>query len=263
MQEIHDYIGEDEKILDESERLNREALYAIYEKKEVDKLEEELEDEAEFNLDEAELLIDTLARENPEYLQVIKNLQLGTRSGKRGETYRGIVAYFRKGDVDGLYILNKDGAVISDFGKVLSELRCPVNEKPIPMTRDDKRSLYAGLRRLEAEFKKEYQSRVELESKKDPVINKTIQRLAHFRRETKEADDLALIDEISKVLNKGIPDEALRDLRRLERTKVEGKEYLKRLVDIYNLYRMGDLKSKEIVEPEYKPVELICCEVLK
>jgi superfamily II DNA or RNA helicase len=263
VQEIHDYIGEDEKILDESERLNREALYAIYEKKEVDKLEEELEDEAEFNLDEAELLIDTLAREDPGYLNIIKNLQLGTRSGKAGETYRGIFAYFRKGDVDGLYILNKEGAVISDIGRVLSELRCPLNEKQIPMTREDKHSLYAGLRRLEAEFKKEYQSRVELESKKDPVINKAIQKLAHFRREMKEADDLALIDEISRVLNKGIPDVALKDLKMLERTKVEGKEYLKRLVYIYNRYGMGDLKPTERVEPEYKPVELVCCEVLK
>ncbi len=159
--------------------------------------------------------------------------------------------------------LNKEGAVISDIGRVLSELRCPVNEKQIPMTREDKRSLYAGLRRLEAEFKKEYQTRVELESKKDPVINKAIQKLAHFRKETKEAEDLALIDEISRVLNKGIPDVALKDLRRLERAEVVGKEYLKRLVELYNRYSMGDLKSREIEKQEYKPVELVCCELLK
>lgn len=67
VQEIHDHIGEDDKILDESERLNEEALYAIYEKKDIEKLEKEIGEE-EFNLDEAELLIETLAREKPEYL---------------------------------------------------------------------------------------------------------------------------------------------------------------------------------------------------
>ncbi|MGB7533717.1 MAG: helicase-related protein [Halobacteriota archaeon] len=263
VQEIHDYIGEDEKILDESERLNKEALYAIYDQKDVDTLEEGMEEEEEFNLDEAELLIDRLAREDPRYLNIIKNLQPGTRSCKEGETYKGIVAYFRKGDVDGLYILNKEGEVITDIGRVISELRCPENENQITMTREDKRSLSAGLRKLEAVFKKEYQSRVELESKKDPVINKAIQKLAHFRKEMKNDEDLALIDEISKVLNRGIPDEALKNLRKLERAKVMGNEYLKGLVEIYNQYRMGDLKSMEREEQEYKPVELVCCEVLK
>jgi superfamily II DNA or RNA helicase len=263
VQEIHDYIGEDEKILDESERLNKEALYAIYDQKDVDKLEEGMEEEEEFNLDEAELLIDRVAREDPRYLNIIKNLQPGTRSCKEGETYRGIVAYFRKGDVDGLYILNKEGEVISDIGRVISELRCPENENQINMSKEDKRSLSAGLRKLEAVFKKEYQSRVELESKKDPVITKVMQKLAHFRKEMKNDEDLALIDEISKVLNSGIPDEALKDLRRLERAKVAGNEYLKRLVEVYNQYRRDDLKSIERVEQEYKPVELVCCEVLK
>ena len=262
IQEIHDHIGEDEKILDESERLNEEALYAIYDKKDIEKLEEEM-DEAEFNLDEAELLIDSLARDKLEYLQVIKNLQPGTRSCKKGENYRGIAAYFRKGEVDGLYILNREGEVISDIGKVISELRCPVEEKQIPVTREDKRSLYAGLRKLEAKFKKDYQSKVELEAKKDPVIKKAIQRLAQIRKEMENDEDLALIDEISRVLNRGIPDTALKDMRRLERAKVKGNEYLKRLVEVYNQYRMGDLKSIEREEKEYKPVELVCCEVLK
>lgn len=262
VQEIHDHIGEDDKILDESERLNKEALYAIYEKKDIEKLEEEMDEEG-FNLDEAELLIDALAKEKPEYLNYIKNLQPGTRSCKEGENYKGLVAYFRKGDVDGLYILNKEGEVISDIGKAISEVRCPVEENRISVTKGDKRSLYAGLRTLEAKFKKEYQSRVELESKKDPVINKAIQKLAHLRKEIQDDDDLAFMDEISKVLSRGIPDEALKDLRRLERAKVAGNEYLKRLVDIYNRYRMGDLKSSEREEQEYKPVELVCCEVLK
>ena len=262
IQEIHDHIGEDDRLLDESERLNEEALYAIYDKKTIEELEEKM-DEEEFNLDEAELLIDTLGREKPEYLKYIKNLQPGTRSCKQGEKYRGVFAYFRKGDVDSLYILNREGEILSDIGKVISEIRCPSDENQISLTKDDKRSLSEGLKKSEEIFEKEYQSKVMLESKKEPVINKAMRRLAHFRREIKNDEDLAMLEKISKVLNKGIPDEAIKDLRKLERAKVEGSEYLKGLVEIYNRYRMGDLKSIEKDEQEYKPIELICTEVLK
>jgi len=72
-----------------------------------------------------------------------------------------------------------------------------------------------------------------------------------------------LIDKISNVLNKGIPDETLKDLRKLERSKVKGNNYLKELIEIYNRYRLGDLKHIEKDEQEYKRVELVCSELLK
>jgi len=243
--------------------LNEEALYAIYEKKDIEKLEEKMEEEEEFNLDEAELLIETLAREKPEYLNYIKSLQLGTRSCKKSLRYAGVLAYFRKGDVDSIYILNHEGEIISDMGKVISELRCSADEKQLAISKEDKHLFSAGLRRLEESFKKDYQYSVKLMSKKDTVIVKAIKKLAHFRKEIKNDEDLRLIDEISNALNRGIPDEVLKDIRRLERAKADGSGYIKGLIEIYNRYRMGDLKTPEREEQEYKPVELICCEVLK
>jgi len=262
VQEIHDHIGEDDKILDESERLNEEALYAIYEKKDIDKLEEKI-DEEQFNLDEAELLIETLAREKTEYLNYIKSLQLGTRGCKKSKNYEGVFAYFRKGDIDSLYILDRKGNIISDLGKVISELRCNTDEQQLNVSKEDKQSLFTGLTKLEESFKKDYQYKVESESKKDPVIVKAIKKLVHLRKEIENDQDLVLIDKISNVLTRGIPDETLKDLRRLERAKVDGNEYLKRLVRIYNQYRLGDLRYTEKDEQEYKAVELICCEMLR
>lgn len=262
VQEIHDHIGEDDKILDESERLNEEALYAIYEKKDIEKLEEEI-DEEEFNLDEAELLIETLAREKPEYLNYIKSLQVGTRGCKKSEIYKGVFTYFRKGDIDSLYILNKKSEIIQDTGKVISEIRCSADEKQLDLSKENKQLLSTGLRKLEENFKRDYQYSVESGFKKDPVIVKAIKKLAYFRKEIKNDEDLALIDKISNVLNKGIPDETLKDLRRIERAKIDGSKYLNGLVEIYNRYRLGDLKYTEKDEQEYKTVELVCCEVLK
>lgn len=51
-------------------------------------------------------------------------------------------------------------------------------------------------------------------------------------------------------------------MKRFEKSKIDGTMYLSSLVEIYNRYRLGDLRFIEKKE-EYKPVELICCEVLK
>jgi len=262
IQEIHDHIGEDDKILDESERLNDEALYAIYESRDIEKLEEEI-DEEEFNFDEAELLIETLAREKPEYLNYIKTLQPGTRGCKKGENNQGMFAYFRKGEIDSLYILNKKGEIAQDIGKVISEIRCPTDEKQLNLSKEDKQLLSTGLRELEERFKKDYQGSVEAESKKDPIIVKVIKKLAYLRKGRKNEEDLALIDKINDALNKGIPDEALKDIRKLERTNADDSKYLNGLVEIYNKYRLGDLTHIEKNKQEYKAIELICSEILK
>jgi len=262
VQEIHDNIGEDHKILDESERLNEEALYAIYEKKDIEKLEEEINEE-EFNFDEAELIIETLEREQPEYLNYIKSLQLGTRSCKKNKKYEGVFAYFRKGDVNKLYIVNEEGKIISDTGKIMSELKCLKDEKQFDLSKTNKQLTYKCLGKLEDCFKKEYQKNLNSDYKKDPVIVKVIKKIISYRKEVDNDEDLMRIEKINKALNKGIPEEAIRDLRKLEKTKVDGIEYLNDLIKIYNQYRLGELKYTEKNEEKYIPTELICCEVLK
>jgi len=262
IQEIHDNIGEDHKILDESERLNEESLYAIYEQKDIEKLEEEINEE-EFNFDEAELIIETLEREQAEYLNYIKSLQLGTRSCKINKKHEGVFAYFRKGEVNNLYIVNKEGGIISDTGKIMSEIKCLKDKKYLDLSKTDKQLIYKSIKKLEEYFKKDYQFSINSEYKKDPVVVKAIKKLISFRKEINNDEDLMLIEKINKVLNRGIPDEAIRDLRKLERTKVEGIEYLNGLIKIYNQYRLGELKYTKKDEEKYIPTELICCEVLK
>ena len=262
VQEIHDNIGEDHKILDESERLNEEALYAIYEQKDIEKLEEEISEE-EFNFDEAELIIETLEREQAEYLNYIKSLQLGTRSCKKNKKYGGVFAYFRKSEVNNLYIMNEEGKIISDIGQIMSELKCPKDEKQVDLSKTDKQIIYKCLGKLEDCFRKDYQKNINSDYKKDPVIVKVIKKIVSYRKEVDNEEDLIRIEKINQALNKGIPEEAIRDLRKLEKAKTEGIEYLNCLIKIYNQYRLGELKYTEKGEEKYIPTELICCEVLK
>src|SRR3989337_42647 len=65
IQEIHDTIGEDSAILDRSEQINEEAMYAIYEKKGGQLSLFEEEEEEFLDLNEAEEIVRQLRKESP------------------------------------------------------------------------------------------------------------------------------------------------------------------------------------------------------
>src|SRR4030042_3874815 len=86
IQEIHDTIGEDSAILDRTETLNEEAMYAIYEKRGgqlglFDDEESELLD-----INEAEELLRQLRRQRPDEYERISNLRDGIRTVKPSST---------------------------------------------------------------------------------------------------------------------------------------------------------------------------------
>ena len=90
IQEIHDTIGEDSAILDRSEQINEEAMYAIYEKKGGQLSLFEDEEEEEFlDLNEAEEILRQLRKENPAEFERIANLRDGIRLSN--PQHKGIV----------------------------------------------------------------------------------------------------------------------------------------------------------------------------
>src|SRR5208282_6388504 len=83
IQEIHDTIGEDSEILDRTEKLNEEAMYAIYEQKNGAQLSLFEDEEDEFlDLNEAEEILRQLRKENPAEYQRIADLRDGIRAAK-------------------------------------------------------------------------------------------------------------------------------------------------------------------------------------
>jgi hypothetical protein len=87
IKEIHDSIGEDAAILDRSERLNEQAMYAIYERKgeRLDELDPVETDREFLDLNEAEEILRRLQKDNPAEFERIKNLSNGIRSAKLGD----------------------------------------------------------------------------------------------------------------------------------------------------------------------------------
>ena len=129
IQEIHDTIGEDAAILDESEQLNEEAMFAIYEKRgqQLTMFEDESGDFVDIN--EAEEMLRSLKKEDPKEFERIANIRDGIRSARHAFTGRGTYLFCQAGRYRQLFLTDEDGAVLSrDVPSVLGRIKCSKDE---------------------------------------------------------------------------------------------------------------------------------------
>ena len=120
IQEIHDTIGEDAAILDESEHLNETAMYAIYEGQ-GDQLSLFDDDKELMDLNEAEELLRQLQRDAPAEFERIANLRDGIRAAIPRES-NGAYLFCQAGRFQQLFLLNETGEIISrDIPRILTD----------------------------------------------------------------------------------------------------------------------------------------------
>ncbi|MBN1190809.1 MAG: hypothetical protein JXA46_13725 [Dehalococcoidales bacterium] len=124
IQEIHDTIGEDSAILDRTEQLNEEAMYAIYEKKGGQlSLFEDAEDEL-VDLNEAEEILRQLRNERPEEYERIAGLRDGIRTGKVSGI-KGLYVFCQAGRYQQLFQIDEAGNMaIRDIPRILGSIKC-------------------------------------------------------------------------------------------------------------------------------------------
>jgi len=120
IQEIHDTIGEDAQILDKTEQLNEEAMYAIYERR-GDQLGLFEEEESEMlDLNEAEEILRQLKKENPAEYERISNLRDGIRTAKNTGSTKGTFVFCKSGTYKQLFLIDVEGRIVSrDLPKYL------------------------------------------------------------------------------------------------------------------------------------------------
>lgn len=105
--EIHETIGEDAAILDKTEHLNPDAMYAIYDARVLTDPDDEFMD-----LNEAEEFFRQLAQVDLETMQKIKNLRSGIRCGKQDNSGK-IFAFAKAANYMQLVLANPDGSIVS------------------------------------------------------------------------------------------------------------------------------------------------------
>lgn len=255
IQEIHDTIGEDEKILDECEQLNSKDMFAIYSN--IEGATEE--DDDGFDINEAEMLIRDLRDKEPEAFSRICALPDGIRAGLAASVngtfvFCGVGKRYKR-----MYLVDDQGQVIaSDPSEIVPLLRCDRDTpgQPLPkahnQTVETTRQLFAG------HVERIYQSVTHpaMEAEQQYVIEQL--HTLHqdlFVSETRKH----LLEHLISAVSQQLPSYVIGALRKLKREKRDGDDLLD-AVD--NIVRHFELDKRLAEKQEYihaHPVPKIFC----
>jgi superfamily II DNA/RNA helicase len=258
IQEIHDTIGEDSAILDRSEQLNEEAMYAIYEKKGGQLSLFEEEEEEFLDLNEAEEILRQLRKESPAEYERIANLRDGIRTVKPSSA-KGLYVFCQAGRYQQLFLLDGKGDVKSrDIPRVLGVIKCGPD-----MAGSTLPSGYnSAVMRVKRQFTEEVKHR---QTEREHTLS-----LTHGQRYTlremrvlfeaiTDEDLKAQINILEKAFRGTITTAINRELNFLRRNGVTGQELLKNLTRIYHQHSMREFLDRRGLQLEDHPIPRIVC----
>lgn len=239
IQEIHDTIGEDSEILDRTERLNEEAMYAIYEQKGQQLSLFEEEDEEFLDLNEAEEIMRQLRRENPTEYERIASLRDGIRAGKRA-AQRGLFVFCQAGRYQQLFLVDDQGNIISrNTPRVLGALVAPPEAESEALPTD----FNAAVMRVKRRFDEEVRNR---RAEREHTLSLT-QSQRYVTRELRELfksasdeDEQTQISLLEKAFRGTITTALNRELNVLRRNGIRGRDLFKMLSQLYFQHNMQD-----------------------
>ncbi len=258
IQEIHDTIGEDAAILEPGERLNEEALYAIYAQGDLGYYEEDGADDF-VDLNEALELVRQLREDQPELYHRVANLRDGIRCGYANGQEGGVVLC-RAGRYRQLYQLDAAGEIVSrDAPRILHRLKCAPDTPPSELSVGHN----VQVMRVKRAFEREVHTR-RAEQQHTLALTKA-QRyvVAELRVLYAEADEvtrqqIAVVDTIfQQQLTRPIVRTALNQLRRERLTGHALLEALTQLVQVHGLESV--LHQQQTSKEEDKALPIIVC----
>jgi superfamily II DNA/RNA helicase len=261
IQEIHDTIGEDAAILDKTEQLNEEAMYAIYEKR-GDQLTLFEEEEDILDINEAEEILRQLRSENPGEFERIASLRDGVRTAKASEQ-KGVFVFCQAGRYQQLILADEDGKIITrDIPKIIGMLKCGEAEKGLPLPKTYNKKIMKIKKLFDEEVKHraaEREQTISLTQGQRYVLREL--RLVFGRTEN---DDLkAQLNILEKAFRFPVTVAVNGELNLLRRNGVMGDHLIKTLTRIYHQHNLRDQIDRrstgitEIVVPQ-----ITCSEAL-
>ncbi|HWW15177.1 MAG TPA: helicase-related protein [Candidatus Dormibacteraeota bacterium] len=260
VQEIHDTIGEDSTILDSTERLNEEAMYAIYEKQGKNlSLFEEDEEDSFVDLNEAEEILRQLRKERPEEYERIANMRDGIRATMASPLRKGLYVFCQADRYQQLFLLNQKGEVVSrDIPKVLGAIKCGP-ETPAEKFPGD---YNAAVMRVKRQFAEEVKHR---EAEREHTVSLThgqryaLRELRILFSGAEDEDVKAQINLLEKAFRaQNLTSAVKKELNLVRRNNMLGEHLLKELIRIYQQHDMRDWIDRQRIEQD-KPVPRIIC----
>lgn len=260
IQEIHDTIGEDAAILDETERLNEEAMYAIYEKQ-GSQLSLFDNDEDSLDLNEAEQILRQLRQENPEEFERIAKLRDGIRSAYTTDA-KGLYVFCQAGSYQQLFLLNAKSEVVSrDIDKILGTIKCssvmPAGKLP------------AGYNEAVMKIKSQFINEVKHRQAQKDYIPSLTQGQKYILRElriaftmTKDEEEQRQISLLEQAFRLPVTTAVNKELNLLRHNNVAGKALISNLINIYNQHNIKNWSSRIKDNTEREVPRIICSEAL-
>ncbi len=260
IREIHETIGEDAAVLDQSEQLNEAAMYAIYESKDAT-IEMEEEGEAP-DLNEAEQMLRQLRQSDPTEYERIANLRDGIRAAKLN-AQKGVFVFCAAEDYHKTYLVDDAGNIAStDLARVLSAIRCAPSEPSHKLPANYNVAVMKVKRHFAEEVKHrraEQEHNHSLSSGQKYVLREL--RLLFGACEDEETR--TRINVLAKAYRGALTGAAQKEINALRRNKVTGQALLKSLANIYHEHRMRDWTGKLQPRTAHASlVRVVCSEAL-
>jgi superfamily II DNA or RNA helicase len=244
--EIHETIGEDAMILDDTEQLNDSAMYAIYEGNTAALLEQE-EDEnlGVASLSEAEELLRDLRANDPALFNRIANLRDGVRSARRSARAGYVVFCEASSAMDGerryqqLFHVDADGAVVTrDLQRVLSVLVCKP-EEPSLRVPGELNEHVMRIRRLFAEEVKHRESDYEHSVTLSHAQKFVLRELRVVFGATTDEDLKGQINLLEQAFRHHLTEAVRREVNHVRRDKLTGVPLIDALKRIYTRHGLA------------------------
>jgi superfamily II DNA or RNA helicase len=262
IQDIHDTIGEDAAILESSERLNEEAMYAIYENRgdQLTLFEDETGELMDVN--EAEELLRQLRKDDPPEYERIANLRDGLRAAKPAHN-KGLFVFCQAGKFQQLFLTTENGDIVTrETGRVLGSIKCgpELEGKPLP---DDYNSTVMRIKRLFTEEAKHRQIEREHTMSLSHGQRYVMRELRLLFGNTEDDDLKGQINILEKAFRGAITTAINRELNLVRRNNVAGHELLRTLTNLYHQHNMRDLADRrsQLLKEQLIP-KIICSEAL-
>ena len=258
IQEIHDSIGEDAAILDESEQLNETAMYAIYEGQ-GDQLSLFDDDKELMNLNEAEEFLRQLQRDDPGEFERIANLRDGIRAAVPRDS-KGTYLFCQAGRYQQLFLLNETGEIISrDIPRILTTIKCEPDLLGGRLPADYNETVM----RVKQLFAQEVRAR-QAERRHKLSLSRAqhyvLRELQLLFAEASDEDLQAQINLLEGAFRGPITDALNRELNLLRRNGVTGNALLRNLSQLYRQHNMKEWNSRQqIAEYQNEDLPRIVC----
>lgn len=259
IEEIHETIGEDSAILDPSESINSDAMYAMYEKKggQLSLFEDE-EDEF-IDLNEAEEILRQLRKEDPEEYERIADLRDGIRTAKPTTGSSGTYVFCQAGGYQQLFLVDEKGKIVSrDIPRILGQIKCGPHISGLGLPE----GYNSSVMRVKIAFAEEVKHR---QAEREHALSLTrgqryaLREMRLLFGSTEDEDLKAQINVLEKAFRQSVTAAVNRELNLFVRNSLTGVNLLKNLTRLYHQHNIKEWIDRRGLRIDDTPIPRIIC----